>query len=247
MTALLHKLVADTFQHRGDIGALEASVRHVLFPVQDEALKDSTSARVVSERHEGWAGDVPADDDALWDWINGLDESRRMALLAHCMSYGVNALYEKPKPYGGSGVSQHGLDQRLRQAERLALATGLDMVKAGWRPTVGNYLGRVTKARIIEAVREGAGDQAAQLIDHLKKGDMAKEAERLLADTGWLPEPLRLRQPGREPVPATEDDGANGGTVLPEFLSDDQDETLAEGEDNESQLVADERRTGENK
>ena len=29
------------------------------------------------------------------------------------------------------------------------------MVAAGWRPTVGNYLGRVTKPRILEAVREG--------------------------------------------------------------------------------------------
>ncbi|WP_213030345.1 hypothetical protein, partial [Acinetobacter baumannii] len=48
------------------------------------------------------------------------------------------------------------------------------------------------KRRILEAVREGAGEPAAQLIDHLKKGDMAKEAERLLAETGWLPEPLRM-------------------------------------------------------
>ena len=31
-----------------------------------------------------------------------------------------------------------------------------------------------------------------QLIDHLKKGDMTREAERLLDSTGWLPEPLRL-------------------------------------------------------
>jgi ParB family chromosome partitioning protein len=43
---------------------------------------------------------------------------------------------------------------RLAQADRLARATGLDMVAAGWRPTVGNYLGRVTKPRILEAVRE---------------------------------------------------------------------------------------------
>jgi predicted RNA methylase len=61
------------------------------------------------------------------------------------------------------------------------------MVEAGWRPTVGNYLGRVTKPRILEAVREGKGEPGRQLIDHLKKGDMAKEAERLLADSGWLP------------------------------------------------------------
>jgi hypothetical protein len=45
-----------------------------------------------------------------------------------------------------------------------------------------NYLGRVTKARILEAVREGAGEDRVQLIDHLKKDDMAREAERLLAD-----------------------------------------------------------------
>ena len=28
------------------------------------------------------------------------------------------------------------------------------MVEAGWSPTVDNYLGRVTKARIVQAVRE---------------------------------------------------------------------------------------------
>ncbi len=226
MTALLHKLVADTFLHRSYTGALEASVRHVFFPVQDEALKDSPSARAVQERHAGWAGDIPADDDALWDWIAGLDETSRMALLAHCVSYGVNALYEKPNPYGGNGVSQHGLDQRLGQADRLAHATGLDMVEVGWRPTVGNYLGRVTKPRILQAVREGAGEQAAQLIDHLKKGDMAKEAERLLADTGWLPEPLRIDTGDDARVEATE--AENDEEALPEFLAGDDEETEAD-------------------
>ncbi|KQW72400.1 hypothetical protein ASD03_32100 [Ensifer sp. Root127] len=158
MTALLHKLVSDTFQHRMFKGAMEASINHVFFPVQDKTLKDSPSARSVHERHEGWASDIPAGDDALWDWLAVLDDTSRMALLVHCVSYGVNALYEKPNPYGGSGLSQHGLD----------------MVEVGWRPTVGNYLGRVTKPRILPAVREGAGEQAAQLIDHLKKTDMAK-------------------------------------------------------------------------
>ena len=32
---------------------------------------------------------------------------------------------------------------------------------AGWSPTVDNYLGRVTKARILQAVREAKGEQAA--------------------------------------------------------------------------------------
>ena len=238
MTALLHKLVSDTFQHRMYKGAMEASVNHVFFPVQDEALKDSPSARAVHERHEGWAGDIPADDDALWGWLAELDDTSRMALLAHCVSYGVNALYEKPNPYSGSGVSQHTLEMRLAQANRLARATGLDMVEVGWRPTVGNYLGRVTKPRILQAVREGAGEQAAQLIDHLKKGDMAKEAERLLADTGWLPEPLRLVDDAEALTADTQTSGENESTVLPEFLAGDDEEIAADAEDEERHLVA---------
>jgi IS5 family transposase len=45
----------------------------------------------------------------------------------------------------------------------------------------GRHLpGRVTKAQILDAVREAKGEASAQLIEHLKKGDMAQEAERLL-------------------------------------------------------------------
>ncbi|MGE0180422.1 MAG: DNA-binding protein, partial [Sphingomonas sp.] len=110
----------------------------------------------------------------------------------------------------------------------------LDMVEVGWTPTVDNYLGRVTKPRILEAVREGAGERAAQLIDHLKKGDMAKEAERLLADSGWLPEPLRLT----EVEPATGSVEADGETeTLPDFLAGD-DEVSADSEDDPAHLVA---------
>ena len=228
MTALLHKLVSDTFHHRSANGALEAQVRHVYFPAQAQDLGESASAQAVDDRHAQWNGRIPADDTALWDWLTELDEEGRMALLAHCVSYGVNALYERPNPYSGSGVSEQALQLRFAQADRLARATGLDMVQAGWRPTVGNYLGRITKSRILESVREGAGERAAQLIDHMKKGDMAKEAERLLADTGWLPEPLRLADvDGGEPADQNGDDAA-----LPAFLTDDgEDDEATEDED----------------
>jgi ParB family chromosome partitioning protein len=238
MTALLHKLVSDTFLHRPATGALEANVRSIHFTAQAEDLKDSASAKSVSERHERWGDHVPADDQALWDWLIALDDATRMDLLAHCVSYGVNAVYERPNPYGGSGVSEHGLKIRLAQADRLARATGLDMAQVGWRPTVGNYLGRVTKTRILEAVREGAGDRAAQLIDHMKKGDMAKEAERLLAETGWLPEPLRLvcadDGAAAEPIDHSGDDEA-----LPAFLTDDgEEDEAADADEDEPSMIA---------
>lgn len=234
LTALLHEFVSGGVLRRSGPGCLEASVRQVFFPAQADDLGESVSARSVAEREARWKEAAPAEDEALWDWLAGLDDTARMELLAHCVSAGVNALHERPNPYGGAGVSASGLQRRLAGADRLARATGLDMVAAGWRPTVGNYLGRVTKARILEAVREGAGAQAAQLIDHLKKGEMAKEAERLLADRGWLPEPLRR----------ADDDAAGDGeadaavAALPAFLADDEDDDGAEADADEVDSAA---------
>tara|TARA_R110002012_G_scaffold34964_4_gene100407 strand:- start:689 stop:2794 length:2106 start_codon:yes stop_codon:yes gene_type:complete len=220
VTALIHKLVRDAFYHVSTSGCLEASVRQVYFPVQGDDLKHSAAAKTVDDRHEAWKADLPLEDDeALWAKIDGLDDASRMALLAHCVSFGVNALYEKANPYG-AGPTARGVQQRIHEADRLARAVGLDMVETGWRPTVDNYFGRVTKPRILEAVREAKGEETAQLIDHLKKPDMAKEAERLLADSGWLPEPLRLPVIDDGTTSDTEGDGAE---ALPAFLSDEDD------------------------
>ena len=229
LTALLHKLVGDTvLRVSASDGCLDASVRHVFFPAQATDLKDSALASSVDARQKAWAAHVPAgDDQALWDWIDALDQASRLALLAHCVSYGVNALVERVDRYGGAGLSQHALDRRLAQADRLARAVDLDMAEVGWRPTVENYLGKVTKGRILEAVREAKGEQAAQLLDHLKKPDMAREAERLLADTGWVPEPLRT--PGA--ASADEGDLPLGEVIaLPAFLAEDE-EASSEGEE----------------
>ena len=71
MTALLHKLCLDTFQHTAAGNCLEASVRQVFFAIQAADLKDSPSAKAVAERHEAWKADLPKDEAALWDWLAG--------------------------------------------------------------------------------------------------------------------------------------------------------------------------------
>ncbi len=210
MTALLHKLVLDSFSRALPGAALEARVSPVCLPVQGEGLADSLPARMIEEREEAWKADIPLaeGDDAVWDWLDRLDEASRLALLAHCVSFGVNALFERPNPYG-TGISASGLERRMREADRLARVTGLDMAEAGWTPTVATYLGRVTKARILEAVREGAGEGAAARIEGLKKDAMAKAAEELLAGTGWLPTALRTPgDPPAEEAPAEDEKGA---------------------------------------
>jgi len=222
MTVLLHKLCLDTFHHGQFNSCLEASVREVSFPIQPADLKDSLPAKAIDERHEAWSTDVPKDETTLWHWLDTLDDARRANLLAQCVSFGVNALHEKADRYGDGGVSVHGVQRRLAQADQLARAIGLDLVQCGWRPTAENYLGRVTKPHILAAVREAKGEPAAQLIDHLKKAEMAKEAERLLEGTGWLPEPLRTPD---------EVDAASESETLPAFLSgDDEDGERGEEE-----------------
>ena len=176
---------------------------------------------------------MPTDEAALWDWLVALDDASRLALLAHCVSFGVNALFEKVDRHGGAGITSHGLQRRLDQADRLARAVGLDMVEAGWRPTVDNYLGRVTKGRILDAIREARGESSAQLIDHLKKSEMAKEAERLLEGAGWLPEPLRVAA-----VASPSDSSDAPSEPLPEFLSADEEQSSDGDESEQPQPVA---------
>jgi ParB family chromosome partitioning protein len=171
---------------------------------------------------------LPLGDDAvLWDYLASLDQASRLSLLAHCLSFGINALHEKVNPYG-AGISSSGLTKRMTQSDLVAQAVELDMVEAGWKPTAETYLNRVPKVRILDAVREAKGEGTAQLLDHLKKGEMATEAERLLKGTGWLPEVLRRHDPavldGAEGQGASEpvsDTDQTEDVDLPAFLTAD--------------------------
>ncbi|MCP1850065.1 MULTISPECIES: ParB/RepB/Spo0J family partition protein [unclassified Bradyrhizobium] len=235
--AVLHKFCLDVFSRYSSYGtAMEVLLRSASFPVQAQGLNDTPAAKAIDARHKTWEERLPKDKADLWDWLTGLTDDEQAALFAHCASFGVNALYEKGDRYGG-GVTPHMIEQRITEADRIARAVDLDMVVSGWRPTVENYLGRVPKRRILEAVREGAGERAAQLIDHLKKGEMAKEAERLLAETGWLPEPLRMAGADQTATAdAAEPEGDS--EALPEFLAGDDKETPADDADEPRMIAA---------
>ena len=185
-------------------------MRHTTFGTQAPGLAETILARAIDARRGAWKEQLPPDVEDVWAFLLDLDTDSRQMLFAHCASLGINAQHD--------AWSRGG---RQRSADQIAQLVGLDMVAAGWTPTADNYLTRVPKLRILEAVREGVDERSAQLIDHLKKGDMAKEAERLLAGSGWLPEPLRT--PGLPPVDdanaqSAESEGADT-VALPAFLN----------------------------
>ncbi|ABA06336.1 hypothetical protein Nwi_3089 [Nitrobacter winogradskyi Nb-255] len=148
----------------------------------------------------------------------------------------LDAFERRPAVYDPAEIAIAGVFITVDEDGALARVTGLDMADAGFRPTVANYLGRITKPRILQAVHEALGEEKVRLIDHLKKDDMAREAERLLADTGWLPEPLRLVAE----APAAETSaGQNGDDVaLPEFFADDDDGAADEATGDPTPLIA---------
>lgn len=199
LVAVVHTLTAQLFYSYAEAGCLE--IRPTMTPLGSHAdgIEDSSLAATFAERHEAWAEQMPRDVADLWAFIMELDETRLLALLAHCASRTLNALRlpwdRKPKA--------------LQTADRLASAIGLDMAK-DWTPTVDSYLGRVTKAHIAVAVAEGVSQDAADLIVDMKKPDMASAAEQLLAGTGWLPAVLRTS--GAEPAEAQPVE-AEGGIV----------------------------------
>ncbi|WP_338811488.1 ParB/RepB/Spo0J family partition protein (plasmid) [Agrobacterium leguminum] len=220
--AALHVAVLKIFYRYGSDSCLEITLQHTAFG-QTQGLGDTVWAKEIEQRQESWGYDLPGNADEVWDYLITLDQDSRMALFAHCVSLSVNTTVQ-------------AWNRRAKEnahARQLARSLGFGMVTAGWTPTVDNYLGRVTKAHILQAVREAKGEQSAQLIDHLKKPDMAREAARLLEGSGWLPEVLRL--PIAETATVSDadatvtDDGIEDNSVesadvdLPAFLTEDQE------------------------
>jgi ParB family chromosome partitioning protein len=202
--AVLHALSLKLFYRYGLESCLEVEPKSVMFGAQAPGLADTPLAARIDARHRHWAEQLPEDSGELWDVLGGFDTDSRDTLFAHCVSLTINAVVE---PYNRR-------PKAIAHADRLAQAVSLDLAAAGWTATVDSYLGRISKARILEAVREAKGQTAAERIAQHKKGEMAAEAEALLGGTGWLPEPLRMA--GAQTAPAADESAIGDLPVEPD-------------------------------
>ncbi len=214
--AALHAMVLQQFYRHGRDSCLDIDGDGVPIGHHTRGLTDTPYARSVEARREAWMRALPSHALELWDALVELDRDSREALFAHCVAMTLNAVHD------------HYVrrTEAIAHADVLAERLQLDMAAAGWAPTADTYLGHVTKARILEAVREAKGEAPAERIAGLKKPEMIVAAEELLAGSGWLPAPLRTPMPDRDPENASpEPDTAFEDAVAAE-ASDDDGEAL---------------------
>ena len=125
---------------------------------------------------------LPKDPDKLWGWLIEQDQKTLLSILAVCAGHTVDAVEKKHD--GGKAAAS------MQHASELAAALKLDMAEY-WQPSAAGYFGRVSKQQTLDAVAEAAGPGAKGSLSALKKADLAKEAEKKLKGTGWLPAILR--------------------------------------------------------
>jgi len=182
LAAITHALALDYFYlGQKAHSCLRIQVHRTQLEMSATGVGESTAGRSVEARQEAWAARTPTEPRELWAFILGLSAEDCLSLLAHCVSFAVDAV--------DTGANTR---QALAHSDLLAESVNLDM-RQSWKPTVASYLGRVPKALIQEAVSEGVSPEAAARIAGFKKADMAHAAGDLLKDTGWLPKQLRPR------------------------------------------------------
>jgi len=175
LAALVATLVSQVIgdRHRDDtpcqITALEQSPHRV---------EGSAAHAVIAAEQNQWCAALPGPGETF-AWCLQQEQDRLLRLLAYCVAQTVDAVRTK---------TPHG-DERVAFTDALASALDLDMAK-WFTPTAENYFGRVSKAQVLDALREVKGG-ITPAWESMKKADLAALAERQIAGTGWLPLPLR--------------------------------------------------------
>lgn len=223
MMALTHAMVSSLFYDGSGQSCLAIGARSEPLGNHAAGIGDTKASETLDARHDEWGAQLPSDAGDLWPFIAGLDSDSRTALLAHCVSLTVNAVW---LPWGRT-------NDHIGAADDLARAVDLDMT-AYWTATKDAFFGRLSKSRIVQAVSEAVSHAEAERILPMKRADMAEEAERLVAGTGWLPVPLRTPEPEAQADEAAQPEAVETGEQPSEAEAPDteaQDGVAGAGDD----------------
>ena len=179
LALVVHSLATSAFYpHGGSVLKAWITKRSLWTAMKDH---DSDPAVMALNDERDRIGEVlPGDHAALWEWCLHADRSQLLDVLAVAAAYGIDAVATK------QDANRIGCEQ----GQALSAALNLDM--AGWyRPTASGYFSRISKAAILSDLEAARQAPCAPSWEKLKKAELAALAEREVAATGWLPEPLR--------------------------------------------------------
>ncbi len=220
MFAVLHALALRVFHHYAQDSCLEIEMKAVSFPAQVPGLLDG------ARRPERCASSTSAGPRSC---------PRTPARSGRRWWDGTRTAGRRSSPSWSPGAS-------TRASSRTTGVPAPSGTPTSWRKasrsTSRPWAAAADRRRLFRPGDQGAhprsgprgeGDAGCDTLAHLKKGEMASAAEELLADTGWLPQPLRT--PGQafgiadEPeaaadAPSTEDAGDQD--VEPESADPDE-------------------------
>lgn len=179
LTAVVHSLAARLLYDNRVSSCLDLIGRYDSLAAHAPLEAESLAGHALATHREEWQKRLPREVEDLWQALADMSGKERMALLAFCAALTVNAVRD----------GRHSASE-LAHADLLHKALPLDMTRY-WKPTVANYLGRVSKAKALEAVGEGVTPEAADNLASLKKQAMAEAAQQRLEGKGWLPDLLR--------------------------------------------------------
>lgn len=183
LAALAHVFIQRAFgdEHRRAGSALQIAPQqpaHALKSVADDLVRGA-AWQAIEAAKLAWAQRLPEERSAWFDWLIRLPQAELLDLLALCTALTLNAL-------PGTGAAS--------DANALAEAVSLDMAD-WWEPTAAGYLNQVSKAQIVQALREAGPGLADDGTAEMKKDALVFAAATRLAGKRWLPATLR-RPPG---------------------------------------------------
>ncbi len=175
LASIVHALAEEVFGLYGEESSIQLTVN---LPRLRESCESKDRLEAA---YETWRQRIPEERGQLWNWCIAQSQDTLLELLAFCSAQLLDGVRRKG--------DREDCD-RLMHAKALADAVQLDM-KEWFTPTAENYFKRVGRDEVAKAITEAKGIPARRSWGKLKKADFAAFAEREVAGTGWLPEPLR--------------------------------------------------------
>lgn len=173
-TLLRRAFIDDYCADRPAMQITATAASHALVSVADD-LKAGRAFQAVEAAKAAWRERLPDQRSEWFGWLIGLAQPELLELLGLCAALTLNAL-----PAAGAGYD----------ANAMASAAGLDMAD-WWEPTAEGFLNHVSKAQIVQALKDAGPDLARDGVEGMKKDVLVNTAAARLAGKRWLPTMLR--------------------------------------------------------